>query len=151
MLAKDRYPFDPFVDSLLGEKIMVVWKSFAHSPKELIDALLVNTKQSSFVFTTNATKQTLMVAYPNQIRVLISEKKYKEIGELLMGLADGSLTESKVASLDLTFELIEWLLTGFDIDEQIVSYFNLLFYKPHIIDVTFVENVRAEYVKELRG
>ena len=151
MNAKDPFPFDPFVDSLLGEKIMLVWKSSGHHPKDLLEALYLQTKQSSFYFTPNATKQTLMVSLPSQIRSYIFEKDFSKIGDLLMGLADGTKTENKIASLDIAMELVEWLLTGFDVDEEIARYLNLWFNKPQLIDVAFVENVRAEYVKELRG
>ena len=82
MNAKASYPFDPFVDSLLGEKIMFVWKSSNQSSKDLLDALLSKTNQTAFTFTPNATKQTLMVSIPVQIRTLHSEKNLKEIGEI---------------------------------------------------------------------
>lgn len=151
MNEKVPFPFNPFVDSLLGEKISFVWKSLHHSQNVLLDALLLNTNQSTFYYTPNATKQTLMVSYPNKIRAFLSEGEYQKIGEILLGLANGHLAENKLSALDITLELLEWLLTGFDIDDQIVTYFNLLFTQPQIIDISFVEMVRAEYVKELRG
>ena len=46
---------------------------------------------------------------------------------------------------------MEWLLTGFDMDEAIADYLNLLFGKEQIIDVAFVEKIRSEYIKEMRG
>ncbi|TGL61812.1 VanZ family protein [Leptospira ognonensis] len=151
MNSKSPFPFDPFQDSLLGEKICFVWTSLHHSQKDLMDSLLSNTNQTAFYFTPNATKQTLMVSYPSKIREFLSKGEYQKIEEILLALAKGSLTENKLSALDITLELLEWLLTGFDVDEQIVIFFNSLFAQPQIIDLSFVEMVRAEYVKELRG
>ena len=61
------------------------------------------------------------------------------------------MTENKLPAVDITFELVEWLLTGFDMDEAIADYLNLLFGKEQIIDVAFVEKIRSEYIKEMRG
>ncbi len=151
MNPKTGYPFDPFVDSLVGEKILYVWESTHHNQKELEVALFQNTGQTSFYFTPNATKQILMVSYPTLIRSLLESRNYQKIGENLLGLANGKLTENHLPALDITLELLEWLLTGFDIDLEISQYLQLLFSNANIIDVSFVEQVRSEYVKELRG
>jgi hypothetical protein len=150
MNAKTPFPFDPFVDSLLGEKILYVFESFHLSRKDLLDALLKQTNQTSFFFTPNATKQTLMVTFPAQIRNHIANNEYAKVGEILMGLANGSLSDNQVSALDVTLELLEWLLTGFEIDDEIVIIMNRLFACPRIINLAFVEMVRDEYVKELR-
>jgi hypothetical protein len=151
MSDKTPFPFDPFVDSLLGEKLLLVWKSLHHTEKDLLDSLRIHVLSQTFYFTPNASKQTLMVKYPNMIRDYLEKKEFGRIGEMLIGLARGNLSEIQSPHLDVAFELMEWMLTGFDIDKNLAEFLILFFGYPNIINVSFVERVRAEYIKELRG
>lgn len=150
-MDKKPYPFLPFEDSLVGEKILFVWQESHHSEKNLKDHLLLSldVKEEQLVFTPNAIKQKLMVSYPTEIRNLIAENRTSEIPQLLINIAKGKTPSNPNPSLDITFELIEWLLTGFDLDEVLRETLSLLF--GTTLTIEFLTSVRAEYFKELRG
>ncbi|XDD48471.1 VanZ family protein [Leptospira sp. WS39.C2] len=150
-MDKKPYPFSPFEDSLVGEKILLVWQDSHHSEKNLKDHLLLalNLKEDQLLFTPNGIKQQLMVSYPTEIRKLISENKTSEIPKLLFEIAKGTTTAYSQPAIDICFELIEWLLTGFDLDEILRETISLLF--GTTLSIEFLISVRAEYFKELRG
>lgn len=150
-MDKKPYPFLPFEDSLVGEKILFVWQESHHSEKNLKDHLLLSldVKEEQLVFTPNAIKQKLMVSYPTEIRNLIAENRTSEIPQLLINIAKGKTPSNPNPSFDITFELIEWLLTGFDLDEVLRETLSLLF--GTTLTIEFLTSVRAEYFKELRG
>ncbi|XDD44577.1 VanZ family protein [Leptospira sp. WS60.C2] len=150
-MDKKPYPFLPFEDSLVGEKILFVWQTSHHSEKNLKNHLLqaLNITEDQMVFTPNAIKQKLMVSYPTEIRNLINENRTIEIPNLLFAIAQGKTTSNPNPALDITFELIEWLLTGFDLDEVLCETLSRLF--GVALTNEFLTSVRAEYIKELRG
>ncbi|TGL62496.1 VanZ family protein [Leptospira jelokensis] len=150
-MDKKPYPFLPFEDSLVGEKILIVWQESHHSEKNLKEHLLsaLNLKEDQLVFTPNAVKQKLMVSFPTEIRNLIAENRSSEIPTLLVNIAKGKTTANPDPSVDITFELIEWLLTGFDLDEVLRETLSLLFGTN--LNLEFLISVRAEYFKEFRG
>lgn len=150
-MDKKPYPFLPFEDSLVGEKILFVWQESHHSEKNLKDHLLaaLNLNEDQLVFTPNAVKQKLMVSFPTEIRNLIAENRSSEIPTLLLNIAKGKTTANPDPSVDIAFELIEWLLTGFDLDEVLRETLSLLFGTN--LNLEFLTSVRAEYFKELRG
>ncbi len=148
---KSSYPYEPFKDSLLGEKILLCWTSSNHKEQDLVDSLSHNLATDKFYFTPNAVKQTLMVRYPTEIRKFITNGDYEKVGDLLFKIAYGDLANDEPKALDICMELMEWLLTGFEIDKELGQYFSKLFSHSEIFSESFVENVRAEYVKELRG
>ncbi len=150
-MDKKPYPFSPFEDSLVGEKILFVWQASHHSEKNLKDHLLhaLGLGVDQVVFTPNAMKQKLMVSYPTEIRNLINDNRTNEIPHLLISIAKGNTPSNASPALDITFELIEWLLTGFDLDEVLSETLSLLFGTN--LTTEFLTSVRAEYIKELRG
>ncbi|TGK86379.1 VanZ family protein [Leptospira montravelensis] len=150
-MDKKPYPFLPFEDSLVGEKILLVWQENHHSEKNLKEHLLkaLDLSEDQVVFTPNAIKQKLMVSYPTEIRKLIEEKKFSQITDLLLTIAKGKSEQYPTPALDITFELLEWILTGFDLDDVIAETLSALFGTS--FTNPFVDQVRAEYIKELRG
>ncbi|EOQ95066.1 hypothetical protein LEP1GSC195_0676 [Leptospira wolbachii serovar Codice str. CDC] len=150
-MDKKPYPFLPFEDSLVGEKILLVWQESHHSEKNLKDHLLkaLDLTEEQIVFTPNAIKQKLMVSYPTEIRSFIDKKELSKITNLLLQIAKGKSELFPTPALDITFELIEWILTGFDIDDVLVETLSALFGTS--LTNEFVDHVRAEYIKELRG
>lgn len=150
-MDKKPYPFLPFEDSLVGEKILLVWQESHHSEKNLKDHLLkaLDLHEDRLVFTPNAIKQKLMVSYPTEIRSYIEKAEPSNITNLLLQIAKGKSELYPEPALDITFELIEWILTGFDLDDVIVETLSALFGTTLTND--FVDQVRAEYIKEFRG
>lgn len=90
-----------------------------------------------------------MVSYPTEIRSFIDKKELSKITNLLLQIAKGKSELFPTPALDITFELIEWILTGFDIDDVLVETLSALFGTS--LTNEFVDHVRAEYIKELRG
>ncbi|WP_035983540.1 hypothetical protein [Leptospira meyeri] len=150
-MDKKPYPFLPFEDSLVGEKILLVWQESHHSEKNLKEHLLkaLDLTEDQIVFTPNAIKQKLMVSFPTEIRNFIDQKNPSQITELLLTIAKGKSKVYPSPALDITFELIEWILTGFDLDDVLVETLSALFGTQ--LNNVFVDQVRAEYIKELRG
>ncbi|TGL41554.1 VanZ family protein [Leptospira perdikensis] len=150
-MDKKPYPFLPFEDSLVGEKILLVWQESHHSEKNLKDHLLkaLDLHEDQLIFTPNAIKQKLMVSYPTEIRSFIEKKELTGITNLLLQIAKGKSELYSEPALDITFELIEWILTGFDLDDVLVETLSALFGTALTSD--FVDQVRAEYIKEFRG
>lgn len=148
-MEKKSFPFDPFVDSLLGEKILAVWQLDHHS-KETIEANMlqaISLSKDKICFTSNADKQVLMVSYPKEIREKINAKDYDSIITKIFQIAKG--TEDKAPALDISLELLEWLLTGFDLENVVEQTLSKIFGVS--FGIPFLERVRAEYIKELRG
>lgn len=150
-MDKKPYPFLPFEDSLVGEKILFVWQESHHSEKNLKEHLLhaLELTEDQLVFTPNAIKQKLMVSYPTEIRNLINNNSASEIPNLLIEIAKGKTPSNPTPAVDICFELIEWLLTGFDLDEILRETLSSLF--GTTLSIEFLISVRAEYFKELRG
>ncbi|TGK83077.1 VanZ family protein [Leptospira noumeaensis] len=150
-MDKKPYPFLPFEDSLVGEKILLVWQESNHSEKNLKDNLLkaLDLTEDQIIFTPNAIKQKLMVSYPTEIRSYIEKGEPRNITNLLLQIARGKSELNPIPALDITFELMEWILTGFDLDDVLVETLSALFGTNLTND--FVDQVRAEYIKEFRG
>ncbi|MDF3819954.1 VanZ family protein [Leptospira sp. 96542] len=148
-MEKKPFPFDPFQDSLIGEKILGLWLSDHKSEKDLRERLehSLGLGPNLIFFTPNADKQKLMVSYPTEIRKYLESKDYELVQKLLIQIARGY--GDKQPALDISLELIEWLLTGFDLDELIKQVLSTIFEFP--FDIEFVHRVRSEYIKELRG
>ncbi|TGK92835.1 VanZ family protein [Leptospira brenneri] len=150
-MDKKPHPFLPFEDSLVGEKILLVWQESHHSEKNLKDHLLkaLDLSEDQIVFTPNAIKQKLMVSFPTEIRSLIAKRDLAGITNLLLAIAKGKSDLNQNPAVDITFELIEWILTGFDLDDVLVETLSTLFETR--LTNEFIDQVRAEYIKEFRG
>ncbi|PJZ44168.1 VanZ family protein [Leptospira brenneri] len=150
-MDKKPHPFLPFEDSLVGEKILLVWQESHHSEKNLKDHLLkaLDLSEDQIVFTPNAIKQKLMVSFPTEIRSLIAKGDLAGITNLLLAIAKGKSDLNQNPAVDITFELIEWILTGFDLDDVLVETLSTLFETR--LTNEFIDQVRAEYIKEFRG
>lgn len=150
-MDKNPYPFLPFEDSLVGEKILLVWQGSHHSEKNLKDHLLkaLELTEDQIVFTPNAIKQKLMVSYPTEIRSFIEKGEPSKITNLLLQIAKGKSESYPGPALDITLELVEWILTGFDLDDVLVETLSALFGTS--LTNEFIDHVRAEYIKEFRG
>ncbi|TGN19695.1 VanZ family protein [Leptospira idonii] len=149
MDEKKPFPFDPFADSLLGEKVLIAWLSLGKSETDLKTSLESNLNSKEFYFTPNAVKQTVMVRFPEQVRILIGSKDSVGLNRLFSDIISGKASGLGKPALDVALELLEWLLTGFEEDQILSVLLSSVFGKE--FDVSFVEKVRAEYVKELRG
>ncbi|MCZ8344580.1 MAG: VanZ family protein [Leptospira sp.] len=148
-MEKQPFPFDPFVDSLLGEKILAVWQLDHHSKDKLETSMLraTNLAKEQICFTSNANKQVLMVSYPKEFREKINSQDYDSIAKRIFEIAIGN--DEKPPALDIALELLEWLLTGFDLENVVEQSLSKIFGVP--FGIPFLERVRAEYIKELRG
>ncbi|TGN14539.1 VanZ family protein [Leptospira ilyithenensis] len=149
MNEKKPFPFLPFVDSLFGEKLLQVWIQTGREEKELIHQLAAKFSAEEFYFTPNAIKQSIMVRYPEQIRKYINERDFESLNRLIFQIGQGTSEGINKPALDVVFELLEWMITGYEDDQMIVNILVRLFDNEGILNQDFVEKVRAEYQKEL--
>ncbi|WP_411821407.1 VanZ family protein [Leptospira sp. 'Mane'] len=149
MNEKKPFPFLPFVDSLFGEKFLQVWIQSGKLEKELTDQLLNHFSSDNFYFTPNALKQSIMVRYPEQIRKYIKEKNFSALNQLMIQIGKGTAEGIDKPALDVVFELLEWMITGYEEDGMIANLLVALFGNEGMINESFVVRVREEYQKEL--
>ncbi|GBF51896.1 hypothetical protein LPTSP4_34340 [Leptospira ryugenii] len=147
-MEKRPFPFSPFVDSLLGEKILIIAKKHGLSEDFLLSSLKKNLSLPEFYFTPNSQKQTLMVRYPNLIRKLIESGDFNGLVDIFLKISKGQTQEFEIPAIDLSFELIEWLLTGFEMKNQIADILNALFGVSEFQE-SWIEEIWIEYQKEL--
>lgn len=147
-MEKKPFPFDPFVDSLIGEKILTLLHN--QYTKESLTRLALESLGiglDQVCFTSNVKKQILMVSYPTEIRKRLESNERIYVCDLLFQIAKGS--HENPPALDIALELIEWLLTGFEEDALVSDSLSKIFGIQ--LDIDFVNLLRSEYVKELRG
>jgi hypothetical protein len=144
------FPFLPLADSMFGECLLSAWIHTGYS-KESLDSLIQNLSASKdgFTFTSNANKELLLSQAPSEIRSLIVKKDNKGIAELLVNITHGKFNHQTSNGLDLSFELMEWLMTGFEGEIDFTEILRSFFGGAVTITDSFVVNLRNEYGKAL--
>lgn len=148
-MEKKPFPYNPFSDSLLGE---VFWKTVEpeiKNPKTLLDHLCrtLNCDESAIVFTPNAIKQTLMVDIPQSLRKTIEVGNSEEISQKFLEVTKQTLGHPP--RVDICMELLEWLFTGFSLDESITTILEVLYGKK--LSSEQFQRMRNHYEEELKN
>lgn len=134
------YPFLPLQDSLLLDLLSKVAKSLGKEEQwKPPEGLL---KREHF-YTPNSTKQSLLASYPPKIRSMISKQEWHSLTELLIGIAEG---KEASPALDVSLELAEWILTGFDAKESLLEFLQKITGKD-FISSDWLEQV-VQYMEE---
>jgi hypothetical protein len=128
-MSKEAFPFDPFQDSLLGEVLLQAWLNLSQDP-EILKNYITQDNSIKHTFTPNVKKQILMNTLPQEIRRLINLKDNDSILKLMKDLANGRGEFTKERCLDVVFELLEWLWTGFPDESVIMSVIDSLYDHP---------------------
>ncbi len=144
------FPFLPLADSMFGECLLSAWLLSGYS-KESLDSMIQNLSSSKegFTFTPNSNKEFLLSQAPSEIRALIAKKDEKGIADVLTKLTRGELNHQTSNGLDLSFELMEWLMTGFEGEIDFTEILRSFFGGADTITDLFVTNLRNEYNKAL--
>jgi len=144
------YPFQFSRDSLLGKLIAEVWNQIGNDASALEDAFLSNLADGEAFFSTpNVERQVLMNLLPAQFRKHMERAEYIIIGEKIQDLMKGNSHISPVPRADVAFELVEWILTGYENDDLVLDLVRILFNKKIIFPENFLEKLRAQYVHML--
>lgn len=145
---KQGYPFQPLVDSLIGECMKKSWMESGHLEEELnllLKKSIFNTDSDEFNFTPNIKKEILLGQVPQEIRSMIQVSDWKGIVDVLRQLGQGKYENQESNGLDLSFELIEWLVSGFDDEINLLEIFqNFFLHDPRIND-DFTNQLKKNY------
>jgi hypothetical protein len=149
MEQKKGHPFLPLVDSLFGECLLSTWQHFNLTEESLQSIIFDNhsTKDKSnkeYTFTKNTDKEILHSQAPDEIRKYIENKEYSNVAKILSAIAIGRYMEVAHPSLDVAFELLEWILSGFD-DFVILNVLKAFLDGNEIIDEIFISHLKHEY------
>ena len=142
-------PFQFSRDSFLGKLIADVWVESGHSEQELIDAFNTHNPGEAFFFTPNAEKQVFMNLLPTQFRKDIEKGEFMLVGEKFEDLVKGNSHITPTPKPDVALELVEWIFTGFDLDDLVLDLLSIFFNKKITFPPGFLDKVRAHYVKQL--
>lgn len=114
---KQGFPFHPLVDSLFGECLLESWIHLNHSEQELNDLLhksVFGGTGGEFTFTPNVKKEILLAQVPDSIRRSVQAEDWVSVSRSLLELAGGRMEGQESSGMDVSFELLEWLLSGFE-------------------------------------
>lgn len=152
------FPFHPLNDSLFGKCMLELWMEENKKESRLLEYIQsrispsnqecfgnMNGMDNGFYCTSNATKELIYQEVPDTIRKLIKDKNYKDIELTISKIAQGKWENQKYPGLDIAFELLEWLLTGFEEDEVFIRPFLSLF--PGFNDQNQIKNLKQEFLK----
>jgi hypothetical protein len=149
---KKAFPFHPFTDSLFGECLLKAWESQGNSGLELsklIHQTFLNkpaeSEDGGFVFTTNIKKEMILSELPIRIRGWIQEDNLEAVAVTLRDLAKGKYENQETPGLDLAFELLEWLVTGFELDSNIYQIILGFFGSDQRISESLLREVQKNY------
>ena len=143
-------PFQFSQDSFLGKLITEAWIESGRPEQELTDALnssLVEGQQ--FYITPNAEKQVLMNLLPVQFRKDIEHSDYLMVGEKIEDLVKGNSHITPTPKVDIALELIEWILTGFELDDLVLDLIKIVFNKKPEFPPDFIAVIRRKYTSSL--
>ena len=127
----DFYPFHPIEDSLFGESFFKVWVDLGMNEKSFFSALqdaflkesILNgwpdserevSKASGFYCTRNSVKEVIFHSVPQKLRRYLQTSDTSSCIQLLKDIGQGNLESQSYPGLDILFEILEWLLTGFE-------------------------------------
>lgn len=147
---KQGYPFHPLVDSLIGECMIQSWKQSGHSEEELnllLKQSIFKAEPVAFSFTPNIKKEILLGQVPHEIRSLIQDRDWKAIAEILRQLGQGNYENQESTGLDVSFELVEWLVSGFDDDINLLEILGNFFLNDPRINIEFVNELKKNYFR----
>ncbi|EQA64083.1 MULTISPECIES: hypothetical protein [Leptospira] len=140
------FPFHPFQDFLLGEVFLKTLLESGVSSQAAEEAILSHLPpgRNHFVFTPNAKKQTLLNLYPEKIRNLLRENQEEGIKQEFRNMIK---IEER---MDLALELLEWLFTGFDERQRLLSeLFSLILNDKISLPENFLDRLKRNYEKEV--
>jgi hypothetical protein len=149
MELKKGYPFLPLVDSLFGECLLSTWLFF-NQPEDSLQSILSKQYSNSdlsggeYICTKNTDKEILHSQAPDEIRRFIGLQEYSNVTKVLSSIATGNYMEVDHPALDVTFELLEWILSGFD-DIVILHVLKSFLAENGTIDEKFISHLKAEY------
>lgn len=143
-------PFQFSQDSFLGKLILEAWIQTGGNEKELIDALNSNLEEGqAFYITPNAEKQVLLNLLPAGFRKDIEHSDYVLVGEKIQDLVKGNSHITPTPKLDVALDIIEWVLTGFDLTEVVQDLLNIVFNKKLKITEDLIVKIRSLYLEHL--
>ncbi|MCC5816072.1 MAG: VanZ family protein [Leptospira sp.] len=149
MELKKGYPFLPLVDSLFGECLLSTWQYFNKSEESLKSLLLAlysgnEISEVGYTCTKNTEKEILHSKAPDEIRRYLETREYSNVAKALSSIALGTYMEVTHPSLDVVFELLEWILSGFD-DIVLLNVLKEFLDGNEIIDEKFITHLKGEY------
>lgn len=152
-MTKQGFPFLPFRDSLFGESFHQAWLSLGLSEKEL-NTLLRNRflgegGHSEFLFTKNTSKELILSEAPDKIRESIQSRNKEDIAGVLFSIGTGTYDHQEYPGLDVCFELLEWIMTGYEEDVDLASVMQSLLGST-AINEDLVDSIRENYAKNFR-
>jgi len=136
---KSPYPFSPTEDSLLGQILMELFKERGRQVElQSIFQSYLEEGQTSFHFTPNSTKSTLMTILPSEFR-----KVQEEGNSNLLTKKFEELLQPPI-KMDVVLEILEWIITGIADSEISINILNL-FLKKNIIDKDILNIIIKKY------
>ncbi|MCB1193223.1 MAG: hypothetical protein H7A23_10310 [Leptospiraceae bacterium] len=139
------YSYNPLGDSLLGELICSVWKGKGRDTEELKQAIYSHLSEGGdFKGTPKGEKQIIMNLLPNRIRKYIEEKNFNKIAKEFTNLLKGRDLAQKPA-IDVAFELLEWILTGFQEDDLVLLLLPVFFNNRLQFDKELLDELKVSY------
>ena len=138
---KSPYPFSPYEDSLLGQILMEIFteKGQADELHSIFQSYLQE-GQTSFYFTPNSNKSTLLTILPSQFREAQVGGNPNEFSDKF------SLLLQPPVKMDVVLEIMEWILTGIAEPDISLTVLNRFLNKP-IIDKEILNNIINKYEK----
>lgn len=139
------YSYNPLGDSLLGELICKVWVKRGGNAEQLTQAIYSFLKEGmDFKGTPRGEKQLLMNILPNRIRKYKEQNNFVSIQNELKNLLMGRELVSKPTP-DVAFELLEWILTGFQDDKLVLELLPVVFNDKVKFDSEFLNELKNSY------
>lgn len=137
---------------MFGECLQKAWAN-SNLPISKLETLItsLSTSPEGFTFTSNATKEILLSQAPAELRTLIQDKDSEAIASLLLELTKGKYENQSSDGLDIAFELMEWLLTGFEDEIKFTEILKSFLGEAPEISDTLITTLRKEYDLALRS
>ena len=114
------FPFKPLEDHFFGHLIGNVWKvtngDFEKLNRAIHSSLLGELQH--YTCTPKGDKIVLMNIYPNQFRKYLELKQYDKLYSEFTKLITEKVP-STIPRLDVAFDLLEWIFTGFPEKEEV--------------------------------
>lgn len=151
MDSKKGYPFQPLVDSLFGECLLSAWLKAGQSEeslKTLLEKRFLSKEgqEDGFLCSKNTDKELIHASAPNEIRNYISQDNLSAVTKILMDISSGKYIDNSNSALDVSFELLEWILTGFE-ERYLVYILSDFLDAPEMINLEFIHNIHSAYRK----
>lgn len=114
------FPFKPLEDHFFGFLIGNAWQATSGDLEKLnraIHSSLVG-ELKHYTCTPKGDKIVLMNIYPNQFRKYLGAKQYEKLYSEFTKLITAKVPNT-IPRLDVAFDLLEWIYTGFPEEEQV--------------------------------